>query len=179
MVLEQWIFPVVFVYLCRAAGAADDFSGCDLYLAPSKIVGVGRGIIAGRNFSKGSAIEVAPAITIAFSLIEKWQLNNYIYDANEAGSTMALIGAGMIYNHRVPKTVTHVWISHKITNIDEQLWAHSTYTMLEFQTTCDVKAGEEMFASYGGANWFTVRGVVPTEGSYEPKDVNNSSCDDT
>ena len=157
MHMKAYSLLVVIAIAASIAIADDDV--CDLYLAPSLVPGVGRGVIAGRPIPKGVVVDVATSLTINKDVIQGWQLNNYVYDTNEEGYSMALIGPGMIYNHKNPHTLSHVWNAYAPIPVKDQTRAHSTFTKVEFATKWDVEEGEEIFASYGDHEWFTARDI--------------------
>lgn len=74
---------------------------CDLYLAPSAIPGLGRGIIAGKHFTEGTLMETLVTLAVNYTDIAHMQLGNYVYDTNEDQMAMAEFGIGMLYNHMV------------------------------------------------------------------------------
>jgi hypothetical protein len=74
---------------------------CTLYLAPSRIPGLGRGIIAGKNFYNSSLLTTLVTLAINYNDIANLQLGNYVYASSEDSVSMAEFGIGMLYNHQV------------------------------------------------------------------------------
>ena len=105
--------------------------GCGLFLAPSRALGFGRGVIAGRDYIYGEAIDNAPSITVPNEVAESMILHNYIYSSEDEQFGMITFGPSMIFNHQNmdKKDVDHTWADADVPTIDQQLLAaHSTYT---------------------------------------------------
>lgn len=115
-------------------------------------------------------------------LISHWQLFNYVYGANVDSFSMALFGAGMLYNHLNPKNLNNYW--HTTPNIDAEIYrdiyAHpyTTYTDVEYVANRPIRMGEELFASYGDGNdWFASRGIEFSPLEYDPNNPPTYSAD--
>ena len=67
---------------------------CDLYLAPSTIPFLGRGIFSGRMIKANETFHVATTVTMRYSDIQHTMLNNYVFGAGEEGISMAEMGPG-------------------------------------------------------------------------------------
>ena len=105
--------------------------GCKLYLAPSRALGFGRGVIAGKEYVHGESIDNAPSITVPNEVAEEMILHNYIYSSEDEQFGMITFGPSMIFNHQRmdKKDVDHTWADVDVPTIDQQLIAaHSTYT---------------------------------------------------
>lgn len=85
--------------------------GCSLYLAPSKTLGFGRGIIAGKDFLFNDLVDNSPSITVPNEVTEDTILNNYIYSSEDDAFGMITFGPAMIFNHQRQelKDVDHTW----------------------------------------------------------------------
>ena len=85
--------------------------GCGLYLAPSKSLGFGRGVIAGRDFIKEELIDNSPSITVPNEVVENIILHNYIYSSEDEQFGMINFGPAMMFNHKPLelKDVDHTW----------------------------------------------------------------------
>ena len=68
---------------------------CDLYLAPSTIPFLGRGVFTGRAIKANETFHVATTVTMRYSDIQPTMLNNYVFGAGEEGISMAEMGPGM------------------------------------------------------------------------------------
>ena len=133
---------------------------CTLYLAPSFTRGIGRGVFAGASFREGDQIDNSMTLAIHHNAIFSWQLNNYVWETDEIGTSMAEFGLGMLFNHRNPATVSHTWPTY-IKKASEQELAHTTYSTVLNTAMRDIVAGEELFVSYCSDNqWFEQRGIV-------------------
>jgi hypothetical protein len=139
------------------------------------IPGAARGVIAGKDFQEGDLVDLSVSLVIPSDLINHWQLFNYVYSSNVESFSMALFGAGMLYNHMSPKNLDNYW--HTTPNIDAEtyrdIYAHpySTYTDIEYIANRRIRVGEELFASYGeGDEWFISRGIKLSPIDY---DANN------
>eukprot|EP01042_Synura_sphagnicola_P000271 gene271-282_t len=66
----------------------------------------------------------------------------------------------MLFNHRLPKDVSHKWWEWPVTPVEAQrAEAHAIYTPVFHDATRDISAGEEIFTSYGDDSWFSLRGI--------------------
>jgi hypothetical protein len=74
---------------------------CTLYLAPSRIPGLGRGIIAGKNFYNNSLSTTLVTLAINYNDIANLQLGNCVYASSEDSVSMAEFGIGILSNHQV------------------------------------------------------------------------------
>jgi uncharacterized protein len=135
---------------------------CKLYMAPSKILGFGRGIIAGRDFNMNDIVDEGPSITVANEVTEDTILNNYIYSSENDAFGMITFGPAMIFNHQRQelKDVDHTWAEYEIPTIDQQLASpNSDYSNVINKAVKNITVGEEIFTSYGDDDWFTAREI--------------------
>lgn len=109
------MFSLIVLILCLYMfGFLRGDSTCDIYLAPSLIPGVGRGVIAGRNYSKQERFDTAVTITLPYSYAREWQLSNYVFSHEEEEQSMVVLGIGMLFNHRNPEMIYHYWADEKV-----------------------------------------------------------------
>jgi len=153
---------------------------CSLYLAPSLIPGAVRGVFSGKKLYNGDLVDLSVSLVIPSDMISHWQLFNYVYSANAELFSMALFGAGMLYNHMNPKNLDNYW--HETPPLDSETYRniysypHTTYTNVEYIANREIQLGEELFASYGeGNDWFTARGIDITPISYYNNDNDNGN----
>jgi hypothetical protein len=138
--------------------------GCDLYLGPSKIVGSDRGIFAGKAYSQNTVVDTGQTILINYDLIRKRQLSNYVFASEDGTNAIALFGASMLYNHRVPKNIYYVYndpappTSQVLPLTYSQ--PYTTYPRLAFIAEANIEAYEEIFTSYGEDTWFSGRNIT-------------------
>jgi hypothetical protein len=87
------------------------------------------------------------------------QIFNYVY-ADEDDYVIAMLGTGMIYNHREPHTVEHFEATRGRSRSHPQtkLLPQSQHYKLDFKTLRPIAAGEELFGNYG-EEWFWTRGI--------------------
>ena len=107
---------ILFLYLF---GLIRAHSTCDIYLAPSLIPGVGRGVVAGRNYSSNERFDTAVTITLPYHFAREWQLSNYVFSHEEEEQSMVVLGIGMLFNHRNPEMVYHYWADEKVSCIKD------------------------------------------------------------
>jgi len=135
---------------------------CKLYLAPSKSLGFGRGIISGIEYREGDIVDIAPTFTIPMEVTAEIILNNYIYSSENDEFGMVTLGPPMLFNHKsmTEKDVEHSWAEFQIPDIHKQLSSSNTvYTDVINKATKNIEAGQEIFTSYGGEDWFTDREI--------------------
>ncbi len=153
-----FFFCLVLFYLLDAS-ANDE---CSIWLAPSLIEGIGRGIFAGRNFNKSELLDRQIAVTIPYKYlwVGDWALKNYVFDLEEEDHCMAIFGIGMLFNHGSEPTVGHHWDEKYVAYAKDSYWTPSTVmTPVRYSTTEAVEIGEELRINYGGDGWFAGRGI--------------------
>ncbi len=143
-----------YLLLCGAAHEGD----CDLYLAPSTILGAGRGVFAGKDFIRGGAVDMAPTLPIHhFNFVSKMMLNRYVYGTNEEDYSMVVFGVANLFNHaddNADISVRHEWSSLDVVNAGyHRKRGYTDFTPVSHFFSKDVKAGQEIFTSYGD-DWF-------------------------
>lgn len=153
---------------------------CELFMAPSTINEVGRGLFAGVNFVKNTAFDHAPAITFPFNLSTSTQLINFAFSSINEAYIMAVLGPAMMLNHAEIWENTKYVYATKLKDIVDPAGPiqspQTTYSSLFFTVTDDVAAGDELFTNYGGEEWFDIRGI-PFDGSVDGLDVEDRSRD--
>ena len=127
----------------------DDFE-CGLYVAPSTVPHLGRGIFTGKAYRENDTIEVSVTLPVRYRDVDGTQINNYIFGTGEDGIAMLEYGPGMLYNHRIPTNYYRVWDERddavpRPTLFDEQVEAYTTYRSILEVAVHDLEAGEEVF----------------------------------
>ena len=117
---------------------ADSNESCQFYLGPSTIPSAGRGIIAGKFFSKDDFVEEGVTFTVPSVYARRWQLWNYVYnndddddDDDDDDHSIVACGLSMLYNHHPivdSVNLKHYWSSYPVTDIFDQREAHTTFT---------------------------------------------------
>jgi hypothetical protein len=170
------IFPLLCLFLMLWS---ENSYCCNLYLAPSRIPGIERGVFAGKAYSQGALVDEAYSILVSYEAIRMKQLSNYVFTSDDQVNAIALFGAGMLYNHRTPKNVLHYY--HEMPPSPSQVLPktysqpYSTYPMLDWVAALDIAPYEELFTSYGADNWFTSRNIILSD---SPKNVSYLSTYD-
>ena len=103
----------------------------------------GLGVFATKDIKSHACLEIAPVIlfekTLLEDYIETWeshhQLQAYVFKAYDGRHAVAL-GNGSIYNHSSSPNVTWKWRECR------------KYPALEFWSTREISAGEELFVKY-------------------------------
>eukprot|EP00607_Mallomonas_marina_P000563 CAMPEP_0182425312 /NCGR_PEP_ID=MMETSP1167-20130531/11697_1 /TAXON_ID=2988 /ORGANISM="Mallomonas Sp, Strain CCMP3275" /LENGTH=282 /DNA_ID=CAMNT_0024605883 /DNA_START=262 /DNA_END=1107 /DNA_ORIENTATION=- len=73
---------------------------------------------------------------------------------------MVVFGAACLFNHNSDKDLAHFWNDDVIPPVSMQLnEAHANFTNILYATTKNLKAGQELFVSYGRDSWFGERGI--------------------
>jgi len=112
------------------------------YIHPNAIIKTstinngGRGVFATRDYKKGEIIEICPCVKTESDELNG-RFRDYIFGLNETMSVVAL-GYCAIYNHSDTPNSSYEVINEYKMNI----------TALQ-----DIKAGEEIFVSYGDKYW--------------------------
>ena len=166
---------------------------CPLFLARSEIAGGGTGVFAGKAFDGDELVEVALSVAIPKAAALSGSLKNYVYGHNESHDTVAL-GLAMMFNHHPVASVHNSWaqaefpgenfLQHNAAELDEaalpdrvdcrapgRWWQCDT----AFVSTQPIRRGDEMYASYGDAEWFASRNIsfssAPDSAAQAPPDV--------
>lgn len=147
--------------------ALEDWQKCRIFAAPSKIPGGGWGVFAAKDFEQHEMVEVAPMfvpIDKGTPVVKNSALDDYIYGYHREASgdapakEMAAVSLGniMMYNHATSPNVKWMGFGHE-PNREHQDNAKA----VGFVATRAIKAGEELFSSYGlhdgGEEWFRSR----------------------
>ncbi len=139
---------------------------CSVYVAPSIIDGVGRGVFAGKNFQPKEIVDTQLTITIPYNYVWEgdWSLKNYVFGHEEPDQCMAVLGIGMMFNHRERNKVSHHWEMKEVSHSQDNYWTPSSVsTLVNYDTVIPVEKGEEMYINYGGSHWFKDRGISLTD----------------
>lgn len=139
---------------------------CDYYLAPSKYVGSGVGVFAGRHFAKEDII--VNEVIVAFRRTNNsiaFQLQDYVYDGyRRKDEKIFEFGPCMIFNHHVRNHVGHLEydevneVIHQIDSL-QALSSHTIYPNTYFSVFREVVPGQEMFNFYSDG-WFEDRNIT-------------------
>ena len=145
---------------------------CAIYLAPSTLAdGIGRGVFAGKNFTKEEKINTMISVTIPYDILWEgdWSLRNYVFAHDEEDICLSVFGVAMLFNHRGAEKVHHYWDDYDVAlSKDSTYTPSSVMTHVVFETTTDVKLGEELYVDYGGNGWFRSRGLDVVDGTSRP-----------
>ena len=109
----------------------------DIEIRNSKLLG--RGVFALKNFKKDEIIEKAPVLVFPpkhRKILEKTQLNYYLYPWKSLKSAAIALGYGSIYNHSFDPNAD--W---------KQNFKNQT---MEYRALKNIKKGEEILVNYNG-----------------------------
>jgi hypothetical protein len=143
-----------------------------LYLAPSP--GTGWGVYAGRSFSKGEIVEVAPMLLrfpVNSRLLKQTMLDNYHYEywtwdgTTHIECTNLSFGFSLLYNHAPNHNIKYYKFGDE-PDIDDP----GRSVAMGYYAMRDIQRGEELVCSYGDETWFRQRGM-------EMIDLNNGDKD--
>ena len=141
------ICAVAFLTLCRSSenfsstsSTSDDgVSGeCEIYLAPSLTVALGRALIAGNDFASGQVLASSIALAVEHVDFESTQLTNYLFGTHDDDISLAVIGLDMMFNHRETESIKRRWEIPEMRNYAEQTLAHTTYNNVVLSTVSNV-----------------------------------------
>mmetsp|Transcript_21796 Transcript_21796/g.36726 ORF Transcript_21796/g.36726 Transcript_21796/m.36726 type:complete len:437 (+) Transcript_21796:48-1358(+) len=143
--------------------AAEKAPECRYYLTRSKLDGAMRGVFAGKNFEAEEHVEAGPVVNVKSEHIKHMQLFNYVYGSEADDESIVVFGVAMMYNHRNPKTVEHLWGGEPPNPVEHaNMVRNEAYTQfcgITYQTVTPITAGSEMYTSYGDNSWFASRNV--------------------
>lgn len=148
-------------------------STCELYIAPSRIPGAGRGIFAGKDFRTDDMLEVDASLTVLYNHTSRMSLAHYVYSCNDEDFSMINFGIGCLLNFVPSKvSVMHLWADDVVNSGASGPLPYTNTTQVYFQTTDSVSAGDELYVSYG-ESWFEEREGFD-EVDTDPKHINTS-----
>ncbi|KAL7537712.1 hypothetical protein ACHAXR_010407 [Thalassiosira sp. AJA248-18] len=181
----------------------DDLNKCTTYLAPSSIPNSGMGMYTTTPYQKGDPFPYpeigiilqekrihSPSSLHNLLAQYPWAGTVLTWGAHEVGYGEAIVpGLGMLANSHlglVNMRNSEWWKiqpwrdgsdssfrSNSLTKDDVGRGAHSWHGNVMFQANVPIKAGEELFVSYGDA-WFTARqellGIVPGDSHFKEAD---------
>lgn len=134
-------------------------SPCDLFLAPSAVSGAGMGLFAGRSFAAEEVLAVDESLLLRTDDCYGSQLNNYIFGTDDDAYANLNLGVITLMNHRLPKNTQGYLAVAATPAMLTPRAAHSVYPPVVLMATEPVRAGSELFTSYGGSDWFVDRGI--------------------
>lgn len=127
------------------------------------MLGVGRGVFAGRTFQTSDIVDVSSTVTFPLEETYGTQLINFIFGSNHNDYIMALLGPGMLFNHRFETSVNYYWWKKDDDTIPDASTRNyspfSTYTDIYFKAMKPIRQGDEIFTSYGDEEWFETRDI--------------------
>lgn len=137
---------------------------CAYYLAQSKLEGAMRGVYAGKDFEAEELLSTGSSINIKSDHIRKTQLFNYVFGSDADDESIIVFGVAMMFNHRNPKTVEHLWADYPPTQsehfsmvLDEPF---TQFSRIDYKAKSAIEAGSELYTSYGEKDdWFSSRGI--------------------
>lgn len=172
------MFPMLLVIVGTAwtLGSAEETtlhgssdSSCDLYLAQSFVPGAGRGIFAGRNYDPEEFLDTYPTLLIPQLHTHRTLIDFYSYDADSENEDYDMIGFGppSLFNHNENKTIDLAWnyddfedeIRHKQSTARSPATPFTRFMSIDYFTMYTTKLGDELFGTYGDADWFSLRGI--------------------
>ena len=154
---------------------------CEFYLAQSTLFHAGRGVFAGTDLPPATLIEESPNLLVRDSVVHSWYLNDYIYMSHVANHSEAPLGMAMIYNHHNDqhRNVEHFSSPYPAKDITRARTIHSNFAYKTMSKP--IRAGDELFTSYGSDDWFTGRGyelLTPEVAPPSSDDSNSDNNDD-
>ena len=156
----------------KAAASNDwepEWQQTHLYLAPSP--GTGWGVYAGRSFSKGEIVEMAPMLLrfpINSRLLKQTVLDNYHYeywawDGNKhTECTNLSFGFSLLYNHAPNHNIKYYKFGD-----EPDVQEPGRSVGMGYYAMRDIQKGEELVCSYGDETWFRQRGMEMIDLSHE------------
>jgi len=136
---------------------------CDFYIIPSKFIGAGRAVVAGKGYQEGELIERAMCIEVPHHFIRKSQMNNYVFAGNHENTALMVLGISMLFNHLEDPNTDHLYAGfdyESANNSVPQPFRHFNVDIdaVDRPATRTISPGDEIFGSYGSNNsWFKSR----------------------
>lgn len=136
------LLPVMLCAAAVLARASEAFE--QLAVGESPSIRGSRGVFATRPFARGEVVERCPVVLQSMSDVSG-TLRDYVFGIDDDTAGVAL-GYGSMYNHSKNPHLTYYY------NPERQ--------EMEFVATRPIRAGEEIFVSYGDT-WWKERGMKP------------------
>jgi hypothetical protein len=136
---------------------------CELYLGPSRTIGIG--IVAGRFFNAEDYVSMSVPIGYPNTHTDRfWQLDNYAFRAKETDHSLCVIGVAMMFNHKVDANVYYFYDDEEFTHVNDTLdRPHSNHNPMYHGIVDDkfIARGEEMYNQYSeNSSWFDDRNIT-------------------
>lgn len=156
------MLSILLLLICSTRGIPDDFI-CDYYIAPSKYLGIGVGVFAGRHFVKDERSPTNVCLAFHRENSDVWQLKYYefapIYaDIEQPHNAVLELGPTSLLNHHSYSHVeTFYEDDHFINSEDEillqinlfqELHPNTVYPRVYMQFLRQTEAGDEIFNYY-------------------------------
>eukprot|EP01041_Mallomonas_annulata_P001021 gene1020-2004_t len=134
---------------------------CDLYLAPSLVPGLGRGVIAGKPY--GQSEPMIGTMSIFISDLVQNRTRYYTWQSPDVRFSSLAIGPWSLYNSRNDPQAGFTRIDGAFSTARSAAVAgHASSEPFRYFATTDISIGEEVFTDYGD-EWFSFRGIVYNE----------------
>jgi len=137
------VFMAMLAIVCALLTFTEGYE--HLVVGQSNTIPEARGVFATRPFARGEVVERCPVVQQRDEDVAG-NLNDYVFDLGEGTSGIAL-GYGSLYNHSRNPHLGYTYDPDR----NEML----------FTARRPIRAGEEIFASYGD-RWWKTRGMKPT-----------------
>jgi len=138
---------------------------CDLYLAPSKIPGLGRGVVAGRTFQENETVEINPTLSISRNAADDLSAVLRLCSSNTDSQDVVMLGPAVFYNHHPDYNAEFLWESWPIIPMPVPSEAFAEHTAITHYATRPVSAGEEVFILYSDSFETDINATYSTSSS--------------
>jgi BarA-like signal transduction histidine kinase len=154
--------PVSVMILCSGKPLVND-RPCALYLHQSAVKGAGRGMIAGKDYTEDAFVLGTPTLLVPSSYSDNCQLDNYVFRCRDPDAQqyheLPLSYVAVVNHRNIPTTGRH----NVIDNVTISFSPYGSATTTEqLRTLVEVKAGDELFVTYGDT-WFKTHSMAYLE----------------
>eukprot|EP01041_Mallomonas_annulata_P001695 gene1695-3285_t len=135
---------------------------CDLFLAQSRVPGLGRGVFAGKKFSPPVVVEESPSLHLSKTISPNGHIWNYAWKTEDEEHDSVVLGPGSLFNHRSPRQISYYWDGSENEASHFPREAYSTGPNFIQSAVMNITEGEEIFVNYG-ESWLVDRGIAYDE----------------
>jgi hypothetical protein len=125
---------------------------------------------------KGAAVDPSYSLIVDDYAVQELNLINYVYQSPNNYYSVILFGNALLVNHKADKfsNVQREWLTVDSAPLlpSNAIRPYSIYPAMTFIAKRDIKAGEELFVTYGGDDYFderhTTSGYGKAEDTFDP-----------
>jgi hypothetical protein len=117
-------------------------------------------LFAGKDYAMDEKIAMDESLLIKLTFSIDNQLNNYIFGTHDEDYANLNLGVIALMNDHAPRNTRGHLAGYPSRDMLTPAAAHSVYTPTVLLADAEILAGDELFTSYGGEEWFADRNIT-------------------